>query len=258
MRARCITCLVVAAHWGCSGNERDESGIASAAPSIPAISAIGTAGAAPADARGRVTDASWDEVRGRIARKEMCWAVPIANDRAFVATCGGDELRVTLPTADALRKAVDAADPKHVAIGYATHYEAYREVAWPEAGALFPTGTVYEVEVNQNLRVFMSTTSDGTISARYATVAPSWDEVERLAKAAPPPVRVKLFRVEEIPWKRALELFAAKRIRSAGHVHVNRVFLRDDAGRGYLTIPPDDAAVIAVEKLAPDVPWTVE
>jgi hypothetical protein len=191
-------------------------------------------------------------------RHEVCWAAPIANLRAFVTRCEGGEHRTTLPRADSLKKAVDATDPKHDTIGYTTNYEAHREIEWPEATGLLASGTVYEVEVNQNLRAFITTANDGSIGAKYATVVGSASEMARLAQSAPGPMRVKLFWVEEIPWKRALEVFASGRVAHAGSVHIGRVFLREKGGREYLTIPPDEAALRQVEAIAPGVPWTVE
>lgn len=184
----------------------------------------------------------------------MCWAAPFANARAFVTRCDGTEHRTTLPGADSLKKAVDAADPKHDTIGYTTNYEAYREIPWPAAAALFPTGTVYEVEVNPSLRAFLSTSA----GAKYATVVASDHELTRLVKEAPRPMIPKLFRVEELPWKRAFAIFAAGRVASASRVHVGRVFFADEAGRDYLTIPPSDEALGEARALAPNLSWTVE
>ncbi len=127
--------------------------------------------ASPPGRRGRVTDAAWSDVEGWLAKREVCWAVPFGNARAFITRCDGTEHRTTLPRADSLKKAVDAADPEHDTIGYTTHYEAYREIPWPAAAALFPTGTVYEVEVNQNKlmrRVANSEDVEATVSSSHS------------------------------------------------------------------------------------------
>jgi hypothetical protein len=71
-------------------------------------------------------------------------------------------------------------------------------------------------------------------------------------------VFVKLFWVDEVPWKRALEIFASGQVVSAGSVHIGRVFMKDRGGREYLTIPPNAAAVRQAEAVAPGIPWTVE
>ncbi len=260
MRSRRLALLLLAAQ-GCSGRASTD-GAGSASPAVvTAPPSVSTATAT--DLRGAVRETSWSEIVRLFEQRRVCWVAPIASGRAYVTTCReGDrpasELRTTPPTAAALRAAVDAADPKHDAIGYTTSYEAYREVEWPEAAALFPTGTVYEVEVNQTLRVFMSTAGDDAAGDRLTTTAPTWREVQQLAAAAPRPRIVKLFQVEEVPWKRAVELFAAGRIRHAGHVHINRVFLTDASGAEYLTIPPDDAAVKAVQERTPTLSWTIE
>lgn len=182
-------------------------------------------------------DVPWPEVAAWLRAKEVCWAVPIAGGVAFVTRCDGREVRTLPPDVDTLPRLVGEVDPTHDAIGFTLHYAEHVEIPWSTAAALFPTGTVWEVEVNQGLRVFLTTVADGAPAGRFATMAPDRGTLERGAATAPGPLFVKLFFVEEIPWRRAAALVSSRSIASASSVHVGRAFLRGHDGRTYLAIP---------------------
>jgi hypothetical protein len=209
--------------------------------------------------KGSVRDAPWDEVRSWLRKGEVCWVVPTAGNSAFVTKCGGAEHRTKIPSLDELSRLLDEIDPKHDKIGFTTYYIDHREIPWTEAVALFPTGRVYEVDVNQNLRAFITTVGDESVNGRYVTVVDDALMLERLAAQRHGPLFVKLFFFEEIPWRRAVALIEAKEIRTAFTAHVNRAFLTARGGKGYFTIPaPPDALAEALQKFAPNISLTIE
>jgi hypothetical protein len=185
---------------------------------------------------------------------------PTAANKVFVTKCGGPDYRTEAPSLDAVSRLINEVDPAHETIGFTTYYAEHVEIAWPTAAALFPTGTVLMVEVNQNLRTFITTVGpDYTVKDHYVTVAEDADALKRLAKEAKGPLYVKLFFVEEIPWRRAVALLAAKEIKSAGTAHVNRAFLESHSGTSYMTIPsPPDSLQRTIVKLGLAIPLTVE
>lgn len=207
-----------------------------------------------------VFNSSWAEVSGWIRKGEVCWVVPTAANKAFVTKCGGPDFRTEVPSLEVLSRLIDEVDPTHENLGFTTYYAEHVEIAWPAAAALFPTGTVWEVEVNQNLRTFIKTIGpEGTPRGHYVTVAESASALELLAKQAKGPMRVKLFFVEEVPWRRAVALIAANEIKSAGSVHVNRAFLESRDGKSYLTIPwPPDSLQSTVTKHRMAIPVSIE
>lgn len=207
-----------------------------------------------------VLDAPWAEVSGWIRKGEVCWVAPTAASKAFVTKCGGPDFRTEVPSLEGLSRLIDEVDPAHENLGFTTYYAEHVEIAWPAAAALFATGTVWEVEANQNLRTFIKTIGpEGTPRGHYVTVAESASALERLAAQAKGPMRVKLWFVEEIPWRRAVALIAANEIKSAGSVHVNRAFLESRDGKSYMTIPsPPDSLKSTITKYGVAIPVTIE
>lgn len=253
-------CWLAVPWWLCVHCSNDER----PAPRDGAARAASLATAVEAATRplrqGSVRDAPWEEVRSWLRKGEICWVVPTAGNIVFVTKCGGAEHRTSAPSLDELSRAVAEVDAAHDRIGFTTHYIDHREIPWAEAVALFPTGRVWEVEVNQNLRAFITTVGDeGTVGGRYVTVVGDSLALKRLAAERHGPLFVKLFFFEEIPWRRAVALIEAREIESAGSVHVNRGLLTTRSGKEYLTIPaPPGALEETIRRLDPSIPLTVE
>ena len=207
-----------------------------------------------------VFNSSWAEVSAWIRKGEVCWVVPTAENKAFVTKCGGPDFRTEAPSLEVISRLIDEVDPAHENLGFTTHYAEHVEIGWPDAAALFATGTVWEVEANQNLRTFIKTIgAEGTPRGHYVTVAESASALELLAKQVKGPMRVKLFFYEETPWRRAVALIAANEIKSAGSAHVNRAFLESRDGKSYMSIPwPPDSLGSTITKHRMAIPVVVE